>query len=73
LLFQGRLAVWVRGRRSFGCARSSISAKMVLMTNQEIGFGSMRESNSVAHECGGSSGNFSGDGSFSYGSFCGSR
>jgi hypothetical protein len=29
-----RLAVWVRGWGSFGCARSSISAKMVVMTDQ---------------------------------------
>jgi hypothetical protein len=46
------------------------AAKIVVMTDQEIGFGSMRESNFVAHECGGSFGNFSGDGSFSNGDFC---
>ena len=43
---------------------------MVAMTDQEIGFGSMRGSNFVAHECGGSFGNFSEDGSFSNGGSC---
>ena len=33
------------------------AANMVVMTDQEIGFGSMRESNFVSHECGGSFGN----------------
>ena len=46
------------------------AAKMVVMTDQEIGFGSMRESNFVAQECGGLFGNFCRDGSFSNGGFC---
>jgi hypothetical protein len=43
---------------------------MVVMTYQETGFGSMRGSNFVAHECGRSFGNFSGDESFSNGGSC---
>ena len=46
---------------------------MVVMTDREIGFGRMRESNFAAHECGGSFGNFSGDGSSSNGVSVGSR
>jgi hypothetical protein len=46
------------------------AAKMAVMTDQEAGFGSMRGSNFVAHECGGSFGSFSGDGSFSNAGSC---
>lgn len=47
------------------------AAKMAVMTDPESAFSSsMRGSNFVAHDCGGSFGNFTGDGSFSNGGSC---
>ncbi|KAG2706808.1 hypothetical protein I3843_05G107900 [Carya illinoinensis] len=46
------------------------AAKMSGLTNPDSAFGSTRGSNFVAHECGGSLGNLTGDGSFCNGGSC---